>query len=72
MITPEDKLLIRDLLHNYRSSLLQDHTDLYTVDTACTGFGDELIDAVLEHCTQIFDLNFIIHNLPVFKLEHAK
>lgn len=72
MVTPEDKLLIRDLLHNYRSSLLQDNTHLYTVDTACTGFGDELIDAVLEHCAQIFNLNFIIQNLPVFKLEHAK
>ena len=39
---------------------------------SCTGFGDELIDAVLEQCTQIFDLEFIIHNLPIFKLEHAK
>ncbi|XP_076146136.1 putative ATP-dependent DNA helicase Q1 [Alosa pseudoharengus] len=74
MVTPEDKLLIRELLQTYRSSLLQDHTNipLYTVDTACTGFGDELIDAVLEQCTQIFDLDFIIHNLPTFKLEHAK
>jgi len=40
MATNDEKLLIRDLLHNYRSSLLQDHTHLYTVDTACTGFGD--------------------------------
>jgi hypothetical protein len=73
MVTHEDRLLIRDLLQTYRRSLVWDHTNiLYTVDTACTGFGDELIDAVLEQCTQIFDLEFIIHNLPIFKLEHAK
>ena len=55
VVTPEDKLLIRDMLQTYRSSLLWGRTSLFTVDTACTGFGDELIDAVLEQCTQIFD-----------------
>ncbi|KAG5276520.1 hypothetical protein AALO_G00106590 [Alosa alosa] len=46
IVTPKGTLLIRELLQTYRSSLLQDHTNipLYTVDTACTGFGDKLID----------------------------
>ena len=47
-----------------------EHT--FTSKAFCTGFGMELVDAVIEHCEHIFDIDYIIKNLPVFMLEHAK
>lgn len=70
-VTEDDKALIRDLFCKYRMSLVPD-THLYTDSTHCTGFSTDLINCVLVHCTQIFDLNYIMDNLPVFSKEHAQ
>ena len=39
--------------------LVQENTSVHTANTACTGCGTELIDSVLEHGPQIFDLTLL-------------
>lgn len=71
-VTSDDHNLVRDLLFQYRQSLVHDHTRLYTSVTACTGFSVALIDSVVEHLAYIFGLTYIMQNLPVFKKEHGQ
>ena len=71
-VSEKDKSLIADLLNDYRTSLINSSTHLYTSQEACTGFSQELVVSVLNHCQYIFDLQYVIVNLPVFKLDHAK
>lgn len=71
-VTEDDLMLLRDLLVQNQSSLIPEGTPLYTTKTACTGFGSELIDAVIEHSTTIFDMDYIIKNLPVFRMLHSQ
>ncbi|XP_056431124.1 putative ATP-dependent DNA helicase Q1 isoform X2 [Gadus chalcogrammus] len=71
-VDANDKSLIADLLNDYRDSLINSSNPLYTSHAACTGFSQQLVDAVLTHCQYIFDLAYISANLPVFRLDHAK
>ncbi|XP_077061923.1 putative ATP-dependent DNA helicase Q1 [Siphateles boraxobius] len=71
-VTDDDRTLVRDLLEEYRSFLLKDTARLFTSRSACTGFSAELIEAVVEHSEHIFDLTYIINNLPVFRARHAR
>lgn len=71
-VDPEDRILVRELLQEYRAYLLLNTTHLYTNSEACTGFSDELIESVVENCTHIFDYVYIVTHLPVFYGEHAK
>ena len=71
-VTSEDKELIRDLLQKYRGSLVAESAHWYTSATAGTGFSSELIDAVVEHCSAIYHLKYIMHNLPGFKKQHGQ
>ncbi|XP_028441999.1 putative ATP-dependent DNA helicase Q1 [Perca flavescens] len=71
-VTEDDKTLVRDMLEEYRSSLVNDTARLFTSRSACTGFSTELIEAVVEHSKHIFDLAYIITNLPVFRARHAR
>lgn len=71
-VNDEDKSLIADLLDEYRVKLISSSPNLVTSFAACTGFSQELVDAVLHHSEHIFDLAYIMNNLPVFRLEHAK
>lgn len=70
--TTDDIETLRELLEQYQATLIEEGTHLYTSTTACTGFGPELIDAVIEHCTNIFDVDYIMKHLPVFKMHHAQ
>ena len=36
-----------------------------------TGFSTNLVKSVLKHCKYIFNAEYIMDNLPVFKKEHA-
>ena len=65
-----EKSLIADLLNDHRGSLTNSSSPLYTSHAACTGFSQQLVDAVLTHCQYIFDLTLSITCL--FKLDHAK
>ncbi|KAK0143251.1 Werner syndrome ATP-dependent helicase [Merluccius polli] len=69
-VTEDQKKNIRDLLYRYKLSLVQ-NMHLYTNSSNCTGFSNELIDCVVERCTEIFDLPFIMDNLPVFSKRHG-
>lgn len=71
-VDEKERSFIADLLNDYRSSLINSSTHLYTSHAACTGFSTELVDSVLASCEHIFDLSYIINNLPVFQLDHAK
>ncbi|XP_055053684.2 ATP-dependent DNA helicase RecQ-like [Misgurnus anguillicaudatus] len=70
-VTEDHQKLIKDLLYRYKLSLVQ-HTHLYTNSTNCTGFSNELIDCVLERSAEIFDITFIMDNLPVFSKRHGQ
>ncbi|KAK7945430.1 hypothetical protein WMY93_001158 [Mugilogobius chulae] len=70
-VTDEDKSLLATLLTEYKDTLLPNSSHLYTTKAACTGFSDDLIKDVLEHCPNIFDINYICTHLPVFSKEHA-
>ena len=69
--TEDHKELIRDLLYRYKLSLVQ-HIHLYTNSTDCTGFSNELINCALERSAEIFDLTFIMDNLPMFSKRHGQ
>lgn len=69
-VTAEDRSLIADLLNGYRASLISPSTRLFTSQEARTGFSQQLVDSMLNHCQ--YDLSYIIANLPVFRLDHAK
>lgn len=71
VVTEDQRQMIRDLLYRYKLSLVQ-NMHLYTNSSDCTGFSNELIECVLEHCTDIFDLPFIMENLPVFCKRHGE
>lgn len=71
-VTSHNQTMVRELLHQYRQSLVQDHTRLYTSITACTGFSVALIDSVVDHLSHIFDLTYVLQNLPVFRKEHGQ
>lgn len=71
-VSDKDKSAIADLLDDYRAKLISSSPNLVTSFAACTGFSQELVDAVLSHCEHIFDLAYIMNNLPVFRLEHGK
>uniref|UniRef100_A0A8C6U030 DNA 3'-5' helicase n=1 Tax=Neogobius melanostomus TaxID=47308 RepID=A0A8C6U030_9GOBI len=70
-VTDDDRVLLRDLLEQYQDSLLHETTHLCTSKTACTGFGEELIEAVIEHSSRIFEVSYITSHLPVFAYKHA-
>lgn len=70
-VTEDDKALVRELLLEYKMSLVPSKP-LFTSIAHCTGFGDVLINSVVEHCAHIFDLDYIMDNLPVFSKEHAQ
>ncbi|XP_063043616.1 ATP-dependent DNA helicase RecQ-like [Engraulis encrasicolus] len=70
-VTEDQRQTIRDTLYRYKLSLVQ-NMPLYTNSSDCTGFSNELIDCVLERCTDIFDLPFIMDNLPVFSKRHGQ
>ena len=71
-VTSEDQERIRDLLQKYRESLFRENKHWYTIATAGTEFSTELIDSVVEHSSTIFDLNYIMQNLPGFKNNTGK
>lgn len=70
--TMDDIEMLRELLEQYQTSLTEEGTHLCTSTTACAGFGPELIDSVIENCTNNFDVDYIIKHLPVFKMEHGQ
>ena len=65
------EMLIRQKLVEYQENLVPENAHLFTSKTGCTGFGTELIDAVLEHSDKIFELSYIKRHLPVFFARHA-
>ena len=71
-VLPEHRVLIREKLEVYQSSLVPQNAHLFTSKIGCTGFGTELIDAVLQHSPKIFDLAYIRLNIPVFFDRYAK
>uniref|UniRef100_A0A8C6WTJ5 DNA 3'-5' helicase n=1 Tax=Neogobius melanostomus TaxID=47308 RepID=A0A8C6WTJ5_9GOBI len=71
-VTEDDRVMLRQLLEEYRCTLLMEGTHLYTSTTACTGFGVELVQEIIEHSANIFDVNYIIQHLPVFQKKHAE
>ncbi|XP_078662113.1 ATP-dependent DNA helicase RecQ-like [Branchiostoma floridae x Branchiostoma belcheri] len=72
-VDEDQRALIRKVLEDFKESLSQ-NVPLLTTDVECTGFSDELIDSVVEHCEYIFTLTYVMDNtkIPVFNREHAK
>ena len=70
-VTDTQRTLIKDMLNKYKNDLVADKPYLFTSQTLCTGFSNELIVAVLQKCAHIFDLDFIVTHLPVVSRKHA-
>ena len=70
-VFPEDERLIRQKLEAYKAGLIPENAHLFTSVKGCTGFGTELIDAVVEHSHKIFDLAYIKRYIPVFFERYA-
>ena len=71
-VTDTQRALIKDKLERYKNDLVADKPYLFTSQTLCTGFSDDLIVAVLQKCAHIFDLDYIVTHLPVVSHRHAR
>lgn len=65
-VLPEHKTLIKEKLEEYMAGLIPVNAHLFTSKKACTGFGPEVIDAVLKHSEKIFDLAYVKRHIPLF------
>lgn len=70
-VTLDEQGLVRELLDNYRESLIPPDEHLYTHASFCTGFSNVLIESVVESICEIFDITYVMQNLPVFDIKHG-
>lgn len=66
----EEKALLKELLMEHKDN---EQSGLLTyLNPECTaGFSKSLVKAVMKNCNQLFNLEDILLNLPVFKRSHA-
>ena len=69
--TLQQRMLLEELLRDKQQELPSKCPVYYMSPECTTGFSDHLIKSVLSNCKYIFDLDFIMENLPVLKREHA-
>lgn len=69
--TLQQRMLLDELLTDRQKELSSKCTVYYMSPECTTGFSNHLIKSVLSNCKYIFDLEYIMENLPVFKKEHA-
>lgn len=60
------------MLEEYWSHLVKDTAHLYTCKAVCAGFSTELIEAVVKDSAHIFALAYVVDNITVFRLRHAR
>ena len=60
------------MLEDLRENLIQESACLFTDIAACTGFSTELIEAVIDQSQYIFDIEYIMDNIPVFRMKDAR
>lgn len=70
-VTLDEQGLVRELLEKYRDSLIPPDEHLYTNASFCTGFSNVLIESVVESVCEIFDITYVMYNLPVFDINHG-
>ncbi|XP_078660162.1 putative ATP-dependent DNA helicase Q1, partial [Branchiostoma floridae x Branchiostoma belcheri] len=70
-VNEDDKSFVRELMYQYKDSLSNQSVSLMTTDVECTGFGEELIESVVEHSCHIFTLEYVKRTQPVFSRRHA-
>ncbi len=66
-----DMCLLEELLRDYQKELESTCPSFYMSPEYTTGFSATLIKAVLSKARYIFTIEYILDNLPVFKMEHA-
>lgn len=71
-VTLDEQGLVRELLEEYRDSLIPPDEHLYTNASFCTGFSNVLIESVVENVSEIFDITYVMQNLPVFNIKHGQ
>lgn len=71
-VTLDKQKLVRELLEKYRDSLIPPNGHLYTNASFCTGFSNVLIEPLLESLCDIFDITYLMQNLPVFHIKHGQ
>ena len=69
--TLEQRKLLEQLLLDKQNELAAKCPVYYMSSECTTGFSTNLIKSVLKHCKYIFNAEYIMDNLPVFKKEHA-
>ncbi|XP_078581267.1 putative ATP-dependent DNA helicase RecS [Branchiostoma floridae x Branchiostoma japonicum] len=71
-VDESDKVQVRELLYQYKETLSEHSVSLMTTDVECTGFGQELIESVVDHCCHIFTLEYVKRTQPVYSRRHAQ
>ena len=69
--TLEQRKLLEQLLLDKQKELAAKCPVYYMSSECTTGFSTNLVKSVLKHCKYIFNAEYIMDNLPVFKREHA-
>ena len=67
----EQKSLLKQLLVDYQKAQESVGGPAYFGQECACGFTNSLINAVVKECKFKFTLEYILNNLPVFKVEHA-
>lgn len=63
--------LLEEFLKDYQQQLLSACPSYYLSPECTTGFSDTLIKSVLSKAKYIFDLEYILDHLPIFKVQHG-
>lgn len=71
-VTVDEQGLVRKLLEKYRDSLIPPDEHLYTNASFCTGFSNVLIGSILENISVIFDITYVMQNMPVLNIKHGQ
>ena len=69
--TLQQRLLLEELLRDRQRELSFKCLVYYLSPECTTGFSDNLSKSLLSHCKYIFNVDYIMENLAVFKKEHV-
>lgn len=63
--------LLEELLHDYQQKLISSCPTYFLSPEYTTGFSDNLKKSILSKAKYIFDIEYVLHNLYVFNVQHA-
>lgn len=70
-VTPEQKALLKELLTDFKDTLLSNSQAFLLSPYLTTAFSDEIIKSVLKTCKHLFTVDHVLDLNPIFKRDHA-